>query len=449
MSGRHNHVGLDLVVSRGQKEIRQPNNSDSTCLPTSSMHAGMEGKCIQEPSSGISSFNALHQQPCGELMHEENSSCHRNMLLENFGSLIHPNFRMDKGWVKGQEPMENSLGYVETGIVEASAHAGGIWDLSIKGDNSSSSVVNICSQTISIKLLCDSSAWIFTTAPCERRADSSLLLEHLVSFRNMVSLPWFLLGDFNETFLPSESRGVASPGSGGSRLVGVSPRDWIEFFLIVLGIRLFLRVTLRISQNYIDHSPLLVRCGGQSGDMSVVEGLNKVREDSISFNKVVFCNIFRRKKELKREFGVFKEDLRRLRILLCIMKASNTLKDGFNLQLGGGDWSLWYDNWTSRSGVNWGMMISQHGAIGVFQKQELMAMGQGLRLVWNMGCKQITMESACLEVVQIISEDIHIRLRQIEKVVYEVRSWLSRNWLVEIKFIVREANQVADYMSKL
>ncbi|KAF1877405.1 hypothetical protein Lal_00016305 [Lupinus albus] len=61
----------------------------------------------------------------------------------------------------------------------------------------------------------------------------------------------------------------------------------------------------------------------------------------------------------------------------------------------------------------------------------------------------IILESDCLEAVQIILEDIHIHLQQIGKVVYEVRSWLSRDWLAEIKFVVCEANQVADYMSKL
>ncbi|KAF1895774.1 hypothetical protein Lal_00037890 [Lupinus albus] len=118
----------------------------------------------------------------------------------------------------------------------------------------------------------------------------------------------------------------------------------------------------------------------------------------------------------------------------------------------------------SGNDVNLGMMISQQGAIGIFQKQdscvmngggvlrdyegkwlfgfsanfsvgspilaELMGMDQGLRLAWNLGYKQITLESDCLESVQIILEDIHIRLQQIGKVVYE-------------------ANQVADYMSKL
>ncbi|KAF1898310.1 hypothetical protein Lal_00033077 [Lupinus albus] len=108
------------------------------------------------------------------------------------------------------------------------------------------------------------------------------------------------------------------------------------------------------------------------------------------------------------------------------------------------------DDFTTRS--HWCPPEAEHVKINVDGsciKDLVLWVEEGLRLAWNLGCKQIILEYDCLEAIQIISEDIHIRLQQIGKVVYEVRSWLSRDWLAEINFVVHEANQVANFMSKL
>ncbi|KAF1862473.1 hypothetical protein Lal_00046569 [Lupinus albus] len=70
----------------------------------------------------------------------------------------------------------------------------------------------------------------------------------------------------------------------------------------------------------------------------------------------------------------------------------------------------------------WLSGLSANFGVGSLILAELMAMDQGLKLTRNLGCKQIILECDCLEAVQIISEDIHIRLQPIRKVVYEVRS---------------------------
>ncbi|XP_019422997.1 PREDICTED: uncharacterized protein LOC109332471 [Lupinus angustifolius] len=80
---------------------------------------------------------------------------------------------------------------------------------------------------------------------------------------------------------------------------------------------------------------------------------------------------------------------------------------------------------------------------------KLLVMDQGLGLAWNLSFKQIILESDCLAAMQIISEAVQIRLHRILCIVNNVRTWLARDWIVEVKLVVREANMVADFMAKL
>ncbi|KAF1868868.1 hypothetical protein Lal_00048147 [Lupinus albus] len=76
-------------------------------------------------------------------------------------------------------------------------------------------------------------------------------------------------------------------------------------------------------------------------------------------------------------------------------------------------------------------------------------MEHGLNLAWDLAFKEIILESDCLEAVQIIPDGVRICLDNILLHVSNIRTWLTRNWKVEVKFVVREANRVADFMAKL
>ncbi|XP_019457635.1 PREDICTED: uncharacterized protein LOC109358024 [Lupinus angustifolius] len=248
--------------------------------------------------------------------------------------------------------------YVECGIIEAAGHSGGIWVLTIKGGNFSTTIITTSSQSISLKICCGPSEWICTAvyaSPSCRERD--LLWDHIMSLRNIVTLPWFLLGDFNEVLLPSETRGghfnhsranrfahvlevcgLMDIGAVGSRSTwfrrehsgrsiskrldrGLSNSSWRTAFPE--------GYVENLTKLHSDHSPLLVRCGGkpeytcnrpfrfqvvwtthldfdnvvqvawQHGARGVVEGLDRIRQDSIAFNKSVFGNIFRRKRRVE------------------------------------------------------------------------------------------------------------------------------------------------------
>ncbi|KAF1879364.1 hypothetical protein Lal_00005830 [Lupinus albus] len=114
---------------------------------------------------------------------------------------------------------------------------------------------------------------------------------------------------------------------------------------------------------------------------------------------------------------------------------------GTNVMGGGGVIRDHEGRWLSSFSANFG--------VGSPILVELLAMEHGLNLAWDLGFKEIILESDCLEAVQIIPDGVRICLDNILLHVSNVRTWLTRNWMVEVKFVVREANKVADFMVKL
>ncbi|CAL0299454.1 unnamed protein product [Lupinus luteus] len=86
-------------------------------------------------------------------------------------------------------------------------------------------------------------------------------------------------------------------------------------------------------------------------------------------------------------------------------------------------------NWLSRFSANFG--------VGSPILAELLAMEQ-----------DVALESECLEVIQIVSDQIPIIIAPILTVVNNIISWLTLPWVVTVSFVFREANMVADFMAQ-
>ena len=99
------------------------------------------------------------------------------------------------------------LGFDPIGIVEAQGHRGGIWVLS--SDSSvRCTVVDTFSQALTFQLQRGGCAWLCSAiyaSPTPFIRES--LWKHMVSLSAGVSLPWLVLGDFNEILHYSEVRG--------------------------------------------------------------------------------------------------------------------------------------------------------------------------------------------------------------------------------------------------
>ncbi|XP_020229433.1 uncharacterized protein LOC109810390 [Cajanus cajan] len=102
----------------------------------------------------------------------------------------------------------DSLGYQVVEIQEARGHAGGIWVLQLSSSVFTFKNVNSTNQVVSIEVFKGSHIWICSgvyasPTPTERVR----LWDYLCSLRASFHLPWVLVGDFNETLLPSDQRG--------------------------------------------------------------------------------------------------------------------------------------------------------------------------------------------------------------------------------------------------
>nr|KYP76168.1 Transposon TX1 uncharacterized [Cajanus cajan] len=100
------------------------------------------------------------------------------------------------------------MGYSPLSIQEARGHSGGIWALGKDNSDIHGRVVESHPQAITIQLSSNGLTWCCTGVyghPVPRVREN--LWVHLQALRNNISVPWLLLGDFNDILAPSEQRG--------------------------------------------------------------------------------------------------------------------------------------------------------------------------------------------------------------------------------------------------
>jgi hypothetical protein len=256
------------------------------------------------------------------------------------------------------EQFWNREGYEKIEIQEAHGYSGGIWAIQRRDSGFSFTVVDKMHQCVNFVITKGNDKWlcsgVYASPIFTVRA---ALWNHLDKLAKDVSLPWLVIGDFNDILLPIEQRGgvfstskaelfarnidrcglidLGSFGSKytwqghcrGGRLVyrrldrGLCNHDWRMKFLEATVEHLVRRQS--------DHNPLLLRCSNplaskedrpsrfqapwfsqtdypplvketwarDKGD--IVRCLKNVEDKSIIFNKDVFGNIFARKKEVE------------------------------------------------------------------------------------------------------------------------------------------------------
>jgi endonuclease/exonuclease/phosphatase family metal-dependent hydrolase len=256
------------------------------------------------------------------------------------------------------EQFWNREGYEKIEIQEAQGHSGGIWAIQRRGGGFSVTVVDKMHQCVNFVITKGNDKWlcseVYASPIFTLRA---ALWNHLDQRAKDVSLPWLVIGDFNDILLPREQRGgifstskvelfaknidrcglidLGSFGSKytwqghcrGGRLVyrrldrGLCNHDWRMKFPEATIEHLVRRQS--------DHNPLLLRCSNSMASKEgrpfcfqaswfshtdypplvketwarykgdIVRCLKNVEDKSIIFNKDVFGNIFARKKEVE------------------------------------------------------------------------------------------------------------------------------------------------------
>lgn len=99
-------------------------------------------------------------------------------------------------------------GYVAIMIEEAKGHTVGIWALTCVGGPYCFQVIESMTQCISLEVIRGSKKWLCTGVYASPTYNTRChFWDYLMDFCHRVSLPWALLGDFNDILLPSEQRG--------------------------------------------------------------------------------------------------------------------------------------------------------------------------------------------------------------------------------------------------
>jgi len=252
----------------------------------------------------------------------------------------------------------SNMGYIPVHIIEANGHSGGTWLLQHSASNIISTVLysNLYSITFSISRGNATTAFtcIYVSPNHTQRPN---IWNYLMNIGQTIDVPWMLIGDFNETLLPSDQRGgiyhhsratLFSHFMNNSKLLeltttcghftwhrtnndirilskkldrSIASVDWRVSFP-----EAFVEVLCRL---HSDHNPLLIRFGGIplargprpfhfeaawidhndyadlvksswiSQNHNITAALAKVQENSITFNQDVSGNIFKRKKHVE------------------------------------------------------------------------------------------------------------------------------------------------------
>ena len=99
------------------------------------------------------------------------------------------------------------MGYHEAAIVDVTGHSGGLWALA-QDCSLVFSVFDVNPQAISFKVVCGREEWMCSAVYASPIPTiCNLLWDYLMELRSHVEIPWMLLVDFKETFLPSEVQG--------------------------------------------------------------------------------------------------------------------------------------------------------------------------------------------------------------------------------------------------
>ncbi|XP_039684948.1 uncharacterized protein [Medicago truncatula] len=262
-------------------------------------------------------------------------------------------------------------GYTPIHIIEANGHSGGIWLLKQATVNITTTVFDSNPHSVSFSI---SRGSAITNCTCIYASPNPslrpTLWSHLVNINHIIDGPWMLIGDFNETLLPSDQRGgvyhhnraasfsnfmtacnlldLTTTGgrftwhknNNGIRILskkldrGLANIDWRIAFP-----EAFVEVLCRL---HSDHNPLLLRFGGlplsrgprpfrfeaawidhkdyeelvknswRHSHHNISTALNKFKENSTTFNFEIFGNIFQRKKHIEKRLKGIQNYLERV-----------------------------------------------------------------------------------------------------------------------------------------
>lgn len=219
-----------------------------------------------------------------------NARRHLNELLRKYNTTLMAIYETHVPFSRLSSFWSNN-GYIPIHIIEVNGHSGGIWLLKHSATNITTTVLDSNRHSITFSISRGSAntccTCIYASPNPSLRPN---LWSHLVNISLSTNIPWILIGDFNETLLPSDQRGgifhhsraatfsnfmnichlldlITTGGrftwhrnNNGIRILskkldrGLANVDWRMSFP-----EAFVQVLCRL---HSDHNPLLLRFGG-------------------------------------------------------------------------------------------------------------------------------------------------------------------------------------------
>ncbi|XP_057456613.1 uncharacterized protein LOC130747639 [Lotus japonicus] len=93
---------------------------------------------------------------------------------------------------------------------------------------------------------------------------------------------------------------------------------------------------------------------------------------------------------------------------------------------------------------SWVVGFHSHGDGGNALVTEATTLREGLDLAWNKGCRFILCEVDCKDLLQALEDDESMRFLP---VLQEVQERLQNQWFMELSWIPRDCNKVADWLA--
>lgn len=105
-----------------------------------------------------------------------------------------------------------------------------------------------------------------------------------------------------------------------------------------------------------------------------------------------------------------------------------------------------YTNWTPNTPFSVLPYCSPSRNLYIVLKS--LALRNGLIFAWTQGVRKLLCETDCQELTRVLTDSTRVMCKDHSRVLCEIKELIERHWQVWVSWVPREANAVADWLTK-